>query len=53
MLIYLGYAFEMIGKDNPNHLEVMVHIVDPILCNLIRAKLFRLGQKDVVKTEVF
>ncbi len=49
----LGYAFEMIGKDNPNHLEVMVHIVDPILCNLIRAKLFRLGQKDVVKTEFF
>lgn len=49
----LGYAFDIIGKDNPNHLEAMVHIVDPILCNLIRAKLFRLGQKDVIKTEFF
>lgn len=49
----LGYAFEIIGRDNPNYLEVMVHIVDPILCNLIRAKLFRLGQKDVIKIEFF
>lgn len=49
----LGYAYEIIGKDTSNHLEVMVHIVDPVLCNLIRAKLFRLGQKDVIKTEFF
>ena len=49
----LGYAFEIIGRDNPNHLEVMVHFVDPVLCNMIRAKLFRLGQKDVIKIEFF
>lgn len=49
----LGYAFDIIRKDTPGHIEVMVHIVDPILCNLIRAKLFRLSQKDVVNIEFF
>lgn len=49
----LGYAYEVIGKDRSRPLDAMVHIVDPVLCNLIRAKLFRLSQRDVIRTEFF
>ncbi len=41
----LGHACEVIGEDTPGRPEILVHIVDPVLCNLIKAKLFRLSHK--------
>jgi hypothetical protein len=49
----LGYAYAIMERKATLHLEVMVHLVDPVLCNLVRAKLFRLGQNEAVKTEFF